>query len=35
MKREITKICKIPAIIWGAPSSKVCLCIHGKGGNKE
>lgn len=35
MKKELTQICGIPAIIWGTPSSKVYFYIHGKGGNKE
>lgn len=25
----------IPAAIWGVPSSKVYLYVHGQGGNKE
>ena len=25
----------IPAILWGNPSEKICIFIHGQGGNKE
>ncbi|MDO4323812.1 MAG: alpha/beta hydrolase [Lachnospiraceae bacterium] len=33
--KEETNINGIPAIIWGSPSHKVYLYIHGQGGNKE
>ncbi|MFQ7801721.1 MAG: hypothetical protein ACLRHW_19850 [Coprobacillus cateniformis] len=26
---------KIPAILWGEPSKKICIYIHGQGGNKK
>lgn len=35
MEKKITTIHKIPAIIWGTPSDKVFLYVHGQGGNKE
>lgn len=35
MRQKVTKICDIPAILWGSASSKVYLYLHGKGGNKE
>ena len=35
MKKEYLHIQNTPAIIWGKPSSKVYLSIHGQGGNKE
>lgn len=28
-------IAGIPALIWGKPSHKVCLCVHGKMASKE
>lgn len=33
--REKILINKIPAILWGQSSEKICLYIHGQGGNKE
>lgn len=35
MKKEIFPIGDIPSILWGNPSDKVYLCIHGQGGCKE
>ena len=35
MKRERMEIGGIPALVWGEPSEKVYLCIHGKMGSKE
>lgn len=26
---------KIPALLWGNPSQKIFIYIHGQGGNKE
>jgi len=30
-----TSIHGIPALIWGEPSDRVCLCVHGKMSSKE
>lgn len=35
MEKKLTEIGGLPAIIWGTRSPKVCLYIHGQGGNKE
>jgi len=35
MKRERIEIQGIPALVWGEPSEKVCLCVHGKMSSKE
>lgn len=35
MKREHIFIQGIPALIWGEPSEKVWLCVHGKMSDKE
>lgn len=35
MKKSYFKIDTIPAILWGEPSDKVYLFVHGKGGSKE
>ncbi len=35
MDKEFIKICGMPAIIWGATSSKAYLYVHGKDVNKE
>ncbi len=35
MKKEYLKIQGIPVILLGETSTKVCLYIHGQGGNKE
>ncbi len=35
MKTEALQIGGIPALIWGEPSSKVYLCVHGKMSSKE
>ena len=35
MKREPIEIGGIPALVWGEPSEKVYLCVHGKMGSKE
>lgn len=35
MIREQIKIGDVPAIVWGKPSKKGFLFIHGQGGNKE
>lgn len=35
MKRERIFIQGIPALVWGAPSEKVYLCVHGKMSSKE
>lgn len=35
MKQEKLKIGETPTIIWGEPSQKLYLFIHGQGGNKE
>lgn len=35
MKTKKLKIDKIPAILWGEPSDKIYLYVHGKGGSKE
>ena len=32
---ERTQIEGIPALIWGEPSDRVCLCVHGKMSCKE
>ena len=29
------EISGIPALVWGEPSDRVCLCVHGKMGSKE
>ena len=33
--KKIISLEHIPAVIWGVPSSKVYLYVHGQGGNKE
>lgn len=35
MKKEYIRINKIPAVIWGEPSKKVYLFVHGKLSDKE
>lgn len=35
MKTERLQIGRIPALVWGAPSDKVWLCVHGKMSSKE
>lgn len=35
MKRERIQIQGIPALVWGDPSGKVWLCVHGKLSSKE
>ena len=35
MKTQKISIMQIPAIIWGDPSTKVYLYVHGQGGYKE
>ena len=35
MEMKESRIEDIPAIIWGAPSQKIYLYIHGQGGYKE
>lgn len=35
MKQKQLKIGSIPAILWGEPSEKLYLYIHGQNGNKE
>ena len=35
MKTEFLKISGIPAVLYGEPSEKGYLFIHGQGGNKE
>ncbi len=35
MKKEYFKMQGIPSIIWGEPSQKLYLYIHGQGGSKE
>lgn len=35
MKNQKISIMQIPAIIWGDPSTKVYLYVHGQGGYKE
>ncbi len=35
MRKERIKINNIPAIVWGEPSDKVWLCVHGKMSSKE
>ena len=35
MKQERIEIQGIPALIWGEPSDKVYLCVHGKMSSKE
>lgn len=35
MKKELFYIGQIPSLLYGEPSEKVYLFIHGKGGNKE
>jgi len=35
MRFEHISISGIPAIVWGAPSDTVWLCVHGKMSNKE
>lgn len=35
MKQEKLKIGETPTILWGEPSQKLYLLIHGQGGNKE
>jgi len=35
MKKTRIEISAIPALIWGNPSDKVLLCVHGKMGSKE
>jgi len=35
MKRERIAINSIPALVWGEPSDRVWLCVHGKMSSKE
>ena len=35
MKRARIEIQGIPALVWGEPSDKVYLCVHGKMSSKE
>lgn len=35
MKQERIMIGAIPALVWGEPSEKVYLCVHGKMSSKE
>lgn len=35
MRNQRTEICGIPAIIWGEPSEKAYLYVHGKQASKE
>ena len=35
MNRSRTEIEGVPAIVWGAASNRVWLCVHGQGGRKE
>ena len=35
MKQERIEIQGIPALVWGEPSDKVYLCVHGKMSSKE
>lgn len=35
MNRERIEIAGIPALVWGEPSEKVYLCVHGKMASKE
>lgn len=35
MEPSRIKIGNIPALVWGEPSKKVCLCVHGKMSCKE
>lgn len=35
MKQQALSLDGIPALLWGEPSTKVLLAIHGQGGNKE
>ena len=35
VRKETIHIDGIPAIVWGAPSEKVCLFVHGKLSSKE
>ncbi len=35
MKKDYITINSIPVIVWGEPSDKVYLYVHGKGGSKE
>ncbi|MEG0900448.1 MAG: alpha/beta hydrolase [Oscillospiraceae bacterium] len=35
VEKRTTQICGIPAIIWGTPTEKVYLYIHGQGGCKQ
>ena len=35
IKTERIKVGKIPCIVWGEPSDKVYLCVHGKMSDKE
>lgn len=35
ISKEEVKIQHIPAAIWGSPSEKLYLYVHGQGGNKE
>lgn len=35
MNEQHIKICDIPSVIYGEPSEKVCLFVHGKCGCKE
>lgn len=35
MEPSRIKIGNIPALVWGEPSEKVCLCVHGKMSCKE
>lgn len=35
MKTERIRIAHIPALVWGVPSDKVFLCVHGKLSSKD
>lgn len=35
MQQQALEIQGIPAIVYGQPSDRVFLCLHGQGGNKE
>lgn len=35
MKKERLQIGRIPALLWGDPSDRLYLCLHGQGGCKE
>ena len=35
MKKQFISIQGIPAILWGTTADKLCIYVHGQGGNKE